>query len=233
MFTQNQLSNLPEDPEAAFVIVEDLARAYMLQNRDNETDVVEREYVAAMLAFIHEYDIEIEIDDNVPDDRDFWMYIKRFMRQIDYQKNAFRFRGIKKRVAHPAIVYLSEEFRDEIHGHIATIRKIINAAEMKEQKRNSLFKRLNSFAGEVDKSTTNLEDFTSVWLDVTAAAGEGAENLEPAVKKFERIMDALAKVRGKNNSGEIPPPAKRRMITGPPTEEDANNSGSMEDEIPF
>ena len=84
---------------------------------------------------------------------------------------------------------------------------------------------------EVDKSKTRFDAFLARWLDLTNAAAEGAENLEPAVKLLDRVMRILGRAKADHDAGKLPAPEETKKLPGPKTEQSPGSD--LDDEIPF
>lgn len=232
MITEEEIRKLPDDPDIAFVQYESIIRERMLDEQDDRTDEAERQYIAYALAFIDEYNINIDIDKDAPDENDsFWKYYKGFIKSIDYYKARIMVRTYRSGSSTIAIaISLSNDYRSQIHDHLAAIRKIVTAVEMEETRREALFSKINTLAREVDRERTRLEVFTAMFLDVTQAIGEGAENLEPLLKRIERLAAIFGKAKAEADREEIGPPPKKKLITD---SSKARETDSPEDETPF
>ena len=61
-------------------------------------------------------------------------------------------------------LYLSPHYRDEIHGLLNRIRKIVNAADLPEDKKNAIYDKIASLQAEVDRSKTRFHVVLSYLL---------------------------------------------------------------------
>lgn len=129
-------------------------------------------------------------------------------------------------------ITLNDDFRSKIHRHLNTVRKIVNTVEIEERLRENIFKRLNQLATEVDRGRSGPTRFADAFFEITAAVGDGCDNLEPAVKIMERIGGLFGKARKQNDVNKIAEGDPQKLISGP---EDVENSGigDLDDEIPF
>ena len=76
-----------------------------------------------------------------------------------------------------------------------------------------------------------MDAFLSRWLDVTEAVGEGAENLEPAVKLLERVMKLFGRAKVDHDAGKLPPPEETQKLPAPEPEQQPGSD--LDDEVPF
>ncbi|MGB9152811.1 MAG: hypothetical protein WCD70_06960 [Alphaproteobacteria bacterium] len=86
----------------------------------------------------------------------------------------------------------------KIHYFIEQIRTTIDKAELPEDKREALLKKLNRFALEVDLNRTPLDAALGMWLSIADGIGQGFEKLEPARK----WVDSIASLMGRAKSAE-------------------------------
>jgi hypothetical protein len=235
MLTAEELSTLPRDPIHAFVEFERAARERMerLSKGDN-SDRYEREYVASVLAFIHELRLDIPVSDQIPiDSAEFWDFFAEFKQTVYYHSSRYSIRqNWYEQGGVSSTVHLSDEFRPRIHELLGSIRKIVSAADLSSRKRDAIFNKINALAAEVDRSTTRLDAFTSMVLDVAHAIREGNETLEPVWKRFEKLAEIFGYVREKNASGELPAPPERKLLTGPKPNS-SRPPADLDDDIPF
>lgn len=216
MITDKELSDLPDDPETAFIQYENIVRNAMSANYDPTSFEAEKQYVTQIIGFIEEYNLDIGIDTKSPI-VEFSTYFDNFTHRVDSFISRLRIRKIRGKNSDQSshLISLTEDYRTAIHEKISLIRKIINSIEIKEDRREILFKNLNAFAAEVDKERTKIDTFTSVWLNVTETFGKGAENLEPAVKALERIARIFGKAKAEEQSDLLPPHQEKKLLEAP------------------
>ena len=234
IITDEEMANLPDDDQLAFVVYEERLRAKTRdKTADQEGSSLEREYVNHILAFISVVNLNVAVDRDPPFlDNDFWEWYHRFQQVIDY-------RIVEIRLAHArdgrsgvtTAIYLSEDYRTEIHKLLGRVRKVVNTADLPDAKKDDIYDKINALQSEVDRSKTRLDAFHSRWLDVTNAAGEGAENLEPVVKLLGHVMRIFGRAKTEHDVGKLPPPDVPQKLPSPAT--DQPPQADLDDEIPF
>lgn len=136
-------------------------------------------------------------------------------------------------------IALSLDFKAQIGGHLTAIRNIVGDADLPESKRDAIYRRISRLQEEVDRDRTRTEAIMALWLDVTSAIGKGAQNLDPAIDRLQRIMGAFAKARDENEQKALPSPQERKRIAAPTGETEASAAkgweppADLDDEIPF
>lgn len=93
----------------------------------------EREYVTVILAFLHKYEIETDLEDiSDLDDSEFYFYFKNFKTKVRYISMRYHLR--KNRIASGGIgtaIEIEQSYKVEIGSYLEKIRKIVNQ-EVKE-----------------------------------------------------------------------------------------------------
>ena len=118
------------------------------------------------------------------------------------------------------MVILSDDYKQEIHHLLNRVRKVVHASDLEQPKKDAIQKKINELNDEVDQSTTKFGRYKAVWLEVTEAVGEGAKNLEPAVKILERVGSIFGKARAETDPAQLPSPATPKKLPGPAEEDE-------------
>ena len=106
-------------------------------------------------------------------------------------------------------VALDADWKAKVSTWVKHIREIVNKAEIEEGLREGIFRALNTLQSEVDRNRTRMDATAEVWLKLTDAIGQGAKNLEPAVKLLEKLAGAFGKAK------QLEPEAKRPSLPHP------------------
>ena len=238
MLFDDDLENLPNEPEPAFVKLVEILNQRLADANDQEWPLAAHEYVQVILAFADEHQITLPIDRTYPRNKHpFFDWFAEFKDAVTYAQNRFRFRNKSGVPVGVAAVPLNDKYRTEIHKLLGRIRKVVARLQISERKREAIYTKIGALAIEVDKDRTRLDALMDLVLEGTATLGEAAENLEPAVKLIEKLNGIFAKAKVESEPPALPSPdgegvAKR--ITGPAVaESEPPPSGDLDDEIPF
>lgn len=238
MLTDVEYSLLPDDPSMAFVRFAELAqsraeeRVNTAVDFDSNADVgqIWREFAYSVRGALSAYDVEHSIDTDAPSDPDtFGEWLRQFLAQLEETKTILRISNYRKAspsedpMVNFSAFEIKGDFRDDIRNHTRKIRKILNQIELEPNLRELLLKRLNSFEQDLDRRRTRIESYIALFLDLSQAAGEGAENLDPVLTQVERIGGLIRKSMG------IPSISHDHPRALPSPEEDEE----LDDEIPF
>jgi hypothetical protein len=233
MITDEELADLPDDNELAFVVYERRLRNRLREVSTEDSNSAERDYVNHILAFIDHCGLNIEIDRDFPwEDRFFWDWYHRFVYAIDHYTMKARLmhkRGLAQGIT--TVILLSTDYRTEITKLINKIRKVVNASDFPSAQKDSIYKNLSSLQLEVDRENTRFDAFLSRLLDLTNAVGEGAENLEPLAKLMTRIMRSFGRAKADHDQRKLPPVKERRALPKPASEK--SGVSEIDDDIPF
>ena len=236
------LSDLGNSAEEAFTTFEERLRKELLAaqhyDRDQNTEgsyyngnyEPERMYVSSILAFLDEYDLELDIIDisEIDDNQKFNANFHKFFNKINYARTRFSLRSQKIADGSAGtVIEIKESFKEEIHKNINTIRKIVNQEIQDENKKDNIFKKLAALQSEIDRDRTTIDAVFKRFIDFSNVIGESAENIEPLVEKVERISKALTEG---TITIKLISKKERPKIEGPSS---TKKSDALEDEIPF
>jgi hypothetical protein len=242
MITDEELAELSDDPELAFVEFERIMRAWLEaveKTSPHGFDVKRRaEYMSKVLAAAQEYDItNIKKWNMSPSNTDEFLDIfANFISDIDHSTTILRIRHAPRSRKHSA--GLDGNTKTKIHHFISQIKSVIEMAHLPDDRRDALYDKLNDFALEVDKARTSLQAGTAVWLALCDAIGQGFERLEPA----RGMIDSIARLLGRAKDSEgalrpaLPRPVMQRQIEAPRdplTRPPSLPTPELDDDIPF
>ena len=247
MINDEQLAQLPEDPTLAFVEFERILRAHVDEQELQELKLADqgapplpysytltsykRDYINKVLAAAKAYDIAGLDSWSVPSARDDVedIYIN-FTAAVDHFTTQVRIHNAPRNRENS--VGLDGNTKARIHLYIQRIRDTIEKADLPEDKKDSLYSKLNKFALEVDKNRTALQAGMAVYIAVCGGIGQGFEKLEPVREMIDSIATLLGRAKEAEDSLRLPSPPElkrieppRRQLEPPPSLDD--------DEIPF
>lgn len=226
--------DLPDDPDEAFIVFQ-TRKFEELQNVLRNANINhwnnERNYILAIQAFDEVYDLKILSGITVPSiNEDFAEFytntqgaIQKAVIKCQLERSR-RVRGDKT-----DIVILNAEERKAIRQLIESIKERLDAISIPEEKRRSLFLKLNGFLSELDQNLTRTQAFRFFALEIARTAGAAAEEVKPLWERVDRVLDWLDKA--KKWSESLPPWTERRKIEGP--KQKPPQPRELDDEIPF
>lgn len=130
-------------------------------------------------------------------------------------------------------VELSATEKTQIHFFIGRIREVVEEADLEERKKNSLFKKLNAFSADVDKSRTAFGNAYLMGLDVAHLAKEFGEAIKPATDFVRSINELLGAAKAKEPEPVQLPPPPEKLPPPPKRIEGPKSNRDLDDDIPF
>ncbi|MEC9291309.1 MAG: hypothetical protein VX730_02805 [Pseudomonadota bacterium] len=230
------LSKLPDNLEEAFCMYQKAMRKEMLDRLDSvqipwertSVDysngyVHEKQYVAAILAFVDEYGMDLDLPNILNEYGDnFEVSFGEFESKINYLVTRFGLR-VKRQGFLPtaSFVYIGENYKKEIGTLLNTIRGIVEQKVDSQNKREAIYIKMASLQSEIDRDRTTLDMLFDRAKDFTSTVSECAGDIEPVVKKLEKFRELIFKgVTKKQKSLSVPEQAKQ-IEDMSNTEEDA------------
>ncbi|MDA0703692.1 MAG: hypothetical protein O3A96_10740 [Proteobacteria bacterium] len=117
-------------------------------------------------------------------------------------------------------IYLDEEWRSRVQSYLDHIRELVRRAPIQERIKENINSMIVNLSQEVEKNRTKIERFSEMWLKITEAIGQGAENLEPAAKLVERLIKALSLRKEAQEPIALPSPDQAKLP--PPDNSEVN-----------
>jgi hypothetical protein len=241
-YSKNEYLDLPDDPEEAFAALH--RRKYkeleaIWESRSSNEDYSytyydERRYVDTLAAFDEVHDIGIlTIYRNPPNgDKEFGDFFQDFRRHAEITSQKIMMEAARRvKVGAQQIVVLDAAARQAIHALINVIREKLNELTLPENKRESLFNKLNSFAAEIDRNRTRPEAFYAFAIEAARTAREVNDELKPLQQTIDRVFDWLDKA--KKLWDALPPWNERKKIEGSQKRLPRPSVNDLDDEIPF
>ena len=124
-------------------------------------------------------------------------------------------------------IVIKTNFKDEIHGLLNTIRKIVNTNVIDGVKKEAIYKRIAALQSELDRERTTIDAIFGRLIDLSRVVGDCTENVEPLIQKLERVMAALY-----SGAYRVPLLPKKERTKLLPTPEKMPIS-DLDDDIPF
>ena len=243
MISDDELLDLPDDPELAFVQCERKLRESLLEKlRDTESYDGDRSYkigyINQVVGIAKALDLPIFDEYDVPTlDRPTHSFYEQFLQDVDHFTVQIRMRHARRVKRYS--VALDHATKSKIRHHLEQIKEMVDRLGVSERKKGALYSKINALVEEVDKDRTRFDAAMALILEVASIGSEAAEKLEPA----RRWIDSIARLLGRAKEAEdaaaprLPAPKERKRIEPPrrhlPEEERQRTVDDLDDEIPF
>ena len=232
----NEFVDLPDDPEMAFAILQQKKYADLLsilEGREDSGFYYELRYVDTLIAFDEVHNLEIFADYKSPphNNNDFYSFFHNFCRHAEISSQKIKMESARRlKTGVQSIIVLDATARQAIHTLINAIRERLNELKIPENKRDSLFNKLNEFTAEVDRNRTRTEAFYSFVIDTSRVIRSVGDELKPLLHSIDRVVDLIDKAKKWNDM--LPPWKDRKKIEGPPKRL-PSPPPDFDEEIPF
>lgn len=225
-------SNLPDDPELAFVCLVEAFQAdldanvqHSDANADTSTFILD--FMNSVIAAAVALGIEEFSKDGIPDRRrgtlnDYDLFSRRVKRHV---------LGIKIRNGRSAKTFsvaLDTTAKKKLRHYISQIKGLLENEDFDERKKDALRAKLADFEEEVERERTRFDRVMAATLAVVDVFGKGAAKLD----HLTELLNAIARVMAEAKSAEpmqdrLPPPPPRKQIPPPTPRQDTGS------DIPF
>jgi hypothetical protein len=233
-FGPDPFEDLPDDPEAAFLILEEHFREecdvqLREAGQDTRTDVIHVAYIAQVLGAITALGLEAEFRSEVPsiENVTYNTYLD-FNKDVMHYRTMLRIRRGQRRQGYS--VQFDDNARRKVHHHLDQVLEIFNKLEVEDTKREKLISRLNDLQAEVNQPRTRFDRFAALSIEVSNVVGDMIDKT-----KVLDLLDAVARVfwgAQTERQKQLPPPSRPR-IEPPKPKIDSRKSSDMDDDIPF
>jgi hypothetical protein len=238
---KNEYLDLPDDPEEAFAALhkrkyDDLEKSWQ-NNEGGGGYYYERRYVDILIAFdeVHDLGILIAFRNPPTRDNDLGDFFNEFRRHAEIASQKFMIEAARRvKVGAQQIIVLDDTARKTIHTLIEAIREKLNELALPENKRESLFSKLNTFAAEIDRNRTRPEAFYAFAVEVARTTREVTDELKPLQNTIDRVFDWLDKAQKLWDA--LPSWSERKKIEAPPKRlprPTLSETNEIDDDIPF
>lgn len=206
--TQEEIDDLPDDNEAAFLSFVRIARSRLAEatadldtREQNEWEIVNEArhgFMNVVTAAARRYDIRPFSEIDVPKIGQFANDTHRqFVADLDhYMTQLLLSDGLRtKRDS----VLLSEQAKQRIKTHLHHLRKQIEKEDMPDKKRQDLFAKLDVFEQELNKRRLSLLAIAKITVEVLAAPGALAGSYDIATKLLSNVMVTVAQEKAQED----------------------------------
>ncbi len=248
---QDELDELPEDENAAFVEFVRIARVRLQErlsslngNNDNDWDAIQdarHGFVNCVTATARQLKIEPFASMDVPriKELDYEDY-RQFIADVDYYLNQMLFtvRSASRRES----VALSEEARTSIRTKLYHLREAIEKSDYDVRTRARLRARLDEFEIDLDKRRINYVAIARFAVEVLALPGALSASYDVTAKLVNQIMHTVGNEKINEDERRRMPPLEKPAALIPPRVEEKKKSDTelgrgfsrdLDDEIPF
>jgi len=232
-FEPNVYENLPEDPEQAFLLLEEKYRTECNEgvkkaHQDENLNVYFVDYIAQVIGTITELGLQAKFDDRVPqiENVDYQTYLN-FSKDVKHYRTMLLIRHGRRIQGYS--VQFDAATKVKVKHHIDQLRDIFEKLEVEQDKRDALRNTVNALQEEIDRERTRFDVYAALAVEAAGFVGESVEK-----SKVLDVLNAIARVIwGTKREHETKRLLAPTRIEPPRAPRPAPKKGDMDDEIPF
>jgi len=245
MITDDELLNLPDDPELAFIQYETVLRERIITNIDQSdgygVDEYKIEYISHVLGVAKALDLQILDGWSVPSsnstsnaiDQDF----KQLLTDVGYYTVQIRIKNARRIKKYS--VSLDPAAKMKIRHHLEKIKEFVDRLDASDKKKEVLYSKITALENEVNRDRTRFDAVMALILEGAETGGEAGKRLKPFRELLDSVTGVLkaAKEIEESESPRLSAPETPKQIPPPkkqlPPPDESGSSGDLDDEIPF
>jgi hypothetical protein len=236
--SREQMNDLPDDPDEAFVELEEIARSHYRDEcatlgEDESYIPMKHRYMSTVLPAVHFYKIDALAFWDRPNEKTRYQHdhYDKFMDDVDYCVSDLKLRIVTRSRQHS--VALDADAKSKLRQMLNHIRETVDKLDISVAKKEALFKRINALQDEIDRDRTRYQAFAALMIEVCDDAGKAAKRLEPVVRLVERVGNALGIAKRAEDAQPKLPPHNEPKKLEPPKLKKNGFDKALDDEIPF
>ena len=245
MISDDELLNLPDDPELAFVQYEEMLRQRVqteITNYQGQNDTaLQIEYMNSVMSVAKALGLDVlqswgDLEVNKKDD-----VIRAQYHQIlaDVASYTVQVRVRYARRTRSYSVALDPTAKQKIRHYLGQIKEIVDRLEVSDSKRERLYSKISALENEVSRDRTRFDAAMALILEGADTGGEAGRKLEPLRKLLDSITGVIksASEDEERNIPRLATPERPKQIQPPrkelPSPKTDDGSSDLDDEIPF
>jgi hypothetical protein len=242
-FTEEQLFNLPEDLDLAFVRLEELARQELEQTWAEEErtgnpagTACEFDYMSHVLAAAEECGVEELMKWETPSvgDEDARVVCRNFRQDAKRVALKLNIRALRR--AKGYTVAFDAATKAKLRHHLEQIRQTVDKLELSDAKKSRLHNCIDDLNREIGNDRTRTETYGALVMEVATIIDNASRPLSDAIWRLGTAL-GLAKASAREQQ-RLPAPKKPKQIEAPKPKADAKPLPKRSfdkdlDEIPF
>jgi hypothetical protein len=219
---------LPDDPEQAFLYLEEFfrnectAQVRSAEQQEERADIYYVQYISKVLGAITELGLESRFSgQDIPriDDVNYATYLN-FSKDVEHYRTILNIRHARRRKEYT--VALDASTKDQLRNLLSKMKQTIDKLDVPQAKKEALFTRITALEEEINRTRTRFEVIAAFWIEGCEAFGDGVEKLEPLRRWVDSIGTLLGKAKKEERSDtrHLPPPKAPKQIEPPKIETD-------------
>jgi hypothetical protein len=252
--TQDELDDLPEDPQLAFMTFVRLAQGRLAETTKGlnpeeryeweELEELRHSFMNVVVAAAKRFEIEPFVDMEVPtltefsqtDHRQFRADLDHYITQLMLDNSI--------RAKHDSIEVLPKS-KDRLRAYVHSLRDCVEQANMTAAKREALLRKLDAFEQELEKKRLSLISIARMTLELLALPGGIWASAEVTNRLIHNVIQIAAEAKAaEDESRQLPPVTHPKALSPPRKQEQLSGFGpssrptpafdsDLDDDVPF
>lgn len=238
--TNDVYDDLPDDPESAFVLLEQYYRSQMDEDvhgseESSHIAYCRRKYMSAVVAAAKSLNIPGIEGYVVPyEESEIWAAFDVF--ETDVMNLSIQIKINRSRSRKKFSVSFDPSAKQKIRHYIDQIKSEVDKTDLSKEKKDSIFKRLNQLVLEIDRDRTRFEIVADGLLGVAKLSGDiEREGFEPWWKWVKLILGEVEGAKSAEVQSALPSPENRKRLQAPRKQlaPPPKKNSTLDDDIPF
>lgn len=237
MINDGEFYDLPEDPDLAFVKLENEFREAAdkqleVAENNGQYDTIWQNYVNCTIAAARELGITYFEQWETPRvGRNFYEAYRSFSLAVAQYTMQVRIRHSRR--AKRYSVALDTATKQKIKLHLEQLKELALSLELSTAKRDSILGKILALEMELARERTRFEVIAALFLESATVVGQAGEKLEPWRKWIDLIANLFGLAKDKDvHNPSLPSPEERKQIEPPKRQLPAPDIDTVDD-IPF
>ena len=223
MLSEDDIHNLPDDPDLALAVMADLmetdvSRA-MANNEFGMGDGIT--WWGDILAHLEVHQMQDRYPKliSIPptDQKLFWEWFSKYRANLRQHRTTIYFQQKRNSTS----VVLSVPHKARIHALLNEIRKLVEKMEVSIEKRDAIFRLISRLQSEVDRERTNIQGVLHMILEVSGVAKRVGEDAKPLVDRVRELFGIVTEARDNPATKQIGQSEHKKI------------ENKLDDDIPF
>lgn len=224
MLTEDDIQNLPDDPDLALAIMADQMESEVgPAMANNEFGTAEgRTWWGDIQAHINVHRMQDRYPLLAPeppgDQKTFWDWFDKFRQNLRHYRTTIYFHQKRNSTS----VVLSAKHKKRVHELLNEIRQLIEKMDISIEKREAIFRLIARLQSEVDRERTNVQSLLHMILEVSGVVKKVGEDAKPFVDRVRELLGIVTEARDNPEPKKVGKPEQKKI-----------DKSALDDDIPF
>jgi hypothetical protein len=237
MLTEEDIENLPDDPDVALAMIADLL-AQQSGPEEMHNEGLSIRDANAWYADIQAHLIAHGLTERYPkldcgtppgDSGIFWEWWNRYLADLRQYRTLIYM--VRKR--NGSTVVLPPARKADIHALLNQIREIVERLNLSETKRNMIYRLIAKLQSEVDQTRTGVQTVLNLVLESSRVLKEVGENAKPLVDRVKEVFGIFADADSGNTGPAVGHDDIPKIENKSARPKARGGKAELDDDIPF